>query len=120
MKTPKLMEQRAGKRSPGKQGRKKFPFSSREIANPRSSLKVVGKKPLRCQSRLQLELMKTELVKMKGQIMDSSESLLAAKIEADQTEAKLELLITTRNEMMDNLLEMKATEAFLMLLLGFL
>ena len=85
-----------------------------------SSPKVVGKKPQRCQFRLQVELMKTELAKMKGEIMDSSESLMAAKIEANQTEAQLELLITTRNEMMGNLLEMKATEAFLMHQLGFL
>ena len=79
-----------------------------------SSRKVVGKKAQRCQCRLQVELMKTELAKMKGEIRDSSEWLLAAKIEANQTEAQLELLITIRNETMDNLLEMNATEAFLM------
>ncbi|XVF06541.1 hypothetical protein REPUB_Repub06bG0057900 [Reevesia pubescens] len=98
--------QRAGKRSYGKlkQGRKKFPFSSRKIATLGNTSK--------------LSLMKAELAKMKVEMRNSAESLMASKIEANQTEAKFKRLITTRNELMDNLLEMKAIEAFLMLKLG--
>ncbi|XP_022718960.1 uncharacterized protein LOC111277077 isoform X1 [Durio zibethinus] len=111
-------EKRAGKRSYRKQGRKKFP--SRESTSPGCRAKVVGKKLHRCQSRLQVVLMQTELAKTKVELSESAESLLAAKIEANQAEAKIELLMTRRNELMDNFLEMKEAEAFLMLKLGFL
>ncbi|XVE62619.1 hypothetical protein DITRI_Ditri06bG0132800 [Diplodiscus trichospermus] len=121
MEAPKLeMEQGVGERSSGKQGRTNFPFSSWKIARPGDKPKIVGKKMQRHQCRLQVELMELEsrLAKMKGEIRDSYESLLAAKIEANQSEAKLEQLITIRNTLKDNLLEMKATEAFLMHELG--
>ncbi|XVF56974.1 hypothetical protein PTKIN_Ptkin06aG0164800 [Pterospermum kingtungense] len=115
------MEQRAEKRSYGKKGRKNFPFSSKKIASPGSSPKVTGKKPQRRrQSRLQLELMKTELENLKGEVRHSRELLSAAIIEADETQAKLEQLVTTRDELMGNLMEKRATEAFLMHQLGFL
>ncbi|XVE62622.1 hypothetical protein DITRI_Ditri06bG0133300 [Diplodiscus trichospermus] len=121
MRTPKLeMKQVAEERSFGKQGRTKFPFSSREIARPGGRTRVVGKKLQRCQCRIQVELMELEsqLVKMEGEMRDSYESLFAAKIEVNQSEVKLEQLITTRNMLKDNLLKMRATEAFLMHELG--
>ncbi|XVE62617.1 hypothetical protein DITRI_Ditri06bG0132500 [Diplodiscus trichospermus] len=122
MKTPKLeMKKGAGKRSSSrKKGRKNFPFSSSEIGSPGGRPKVVGKKLQRRQCKLQVELMETELAKMKGEIRDWNESLLAAEIEASKAEAELELMIATRNELMDNLMEMKATEDFLMHNMGIL
>ncbi|PPD81184.1 hypothetical protein GOBAR_DD21895 [Gossypium barbadense] len=36
--------------------------------------------------------METELAKMKAEMRDSAESLMAAKVEADQAEAKLQVL----------------------------
>ncbi|XP_022718962.1 uncharacterized protein LOC111277077 isoform X2 [Durio zibethinus] len=111
-------EKIAGKRSYRKQGRKNFP--SRESTSPGRRAKVVGKKLHRCQSRLQVVLMQTELARMKVEMSESAESLMAAKIEATQAEIKFELLITRRNELMDNFLEMKEAEAFLMLKQGFL
>ncbi|XVE62623.1 hypothetical protein DITRI_Ditri06bG0133400 [Diplodiscus trichospermus] len=103
--------------SSGKQGRKRFPFSSRKIASPGGGPKVVGKKLQRRQWRHQVEQMENQLAKMKEEIRDWNKSLLAAKKEG---EAKLELMIATRNELMDNLLEMKVTEAFLMHYIGIL
>ncbi|XVF56969.1 hypothetical protein PTKIN_Ptkin06aG0164200 [Pterospermum kingtungense] len=121
LKTPKLkMEQRAEKRSSGKKGRKNFSVSCKKIASPGRRPKFTGKKlQRRRQSRLQSELMETELENLKGEIRESRESLSAAIIEADETEAKLEQLVTTRDELMGNLREMRATEAFLMHQLGF-
>ncbi|XVE62616.1 hypothetical protein DITRI_Ditri06bG0132400 [Diplodiscus trichospermus] len=129
------MELKAGKRfwvetktcvavaslSSRKQSRKKFPFSSRKIANPGGRTKVaVAKKLQRRQCRLQVEEMETQLAKMKEDIRDWNEFLFAAKIEASKTEANLESIIAARDELINNLLEMKAIETFLMHNLGIL
>ncbi|XP_017976133.1 PREDICTED: uncharacterized protein LOC18599918 [Theobroma cacao] len=125
MKTLKRGEAR--KRSYGHQGRKNFPFSSRESRSLGKSPRVVGKK-LRLQSRLlQVEVMEAELAKMKVLMRDSAESLMAAREAADLSDSEFALLIRRRNELVDNLirrknelLTMKGIEAFLMLKLGFL
>ncbi|PPR99414.1 hypothetical protein GOBAR_AA21251 [Gossypium barbadense] len=57
-----------------------------------------------------LKRMETELAKMKAEMRDSAESLMAGKVEADQAEAKLQVLKL-------KLLAVKEIEAFLM---GFL
>lgn len=54
--------------------------------------------------------METELEKMKAEMRDSTESLMAAKVDTDQAEANLQQLKL-------KLLELKVIEAFLM---GFL
>ncbi|XVE62621.1 hypothetical protein DITRI_Ditri06bG0133000 [Diplodiscus trichospermus] len=129
MKTPKLETQGNEKRSSGKQGRRKFPFSSREIARPEDRPKVARKKLQRRQCRLHVELMEVEsqLAEIKEKIKNMKESLSVVKIEANQSEAQLELLIRTRNKLItrrnkliDKLLEMKTIETFLMHELGFL
>lgn len=43
-----------------------------------------------------------------------------AEIEANEAEAKLEMVVTARDGLMGSLMEMKATEAFLMRQLGFI
>ncbi|TYG95556.1 hypothetical protein ES288_A11G277100v1 [Gossypium darwinii] len=57
-----------------------------------------------------LKRMETELAKMKAEMRDSAESLMAGKVEADQAEAKLQVLKL-------KLLAVKEIDAFLM---GFL
>ncbi|XP_017976734.1 PREDICTED: uncharacterized protein LOC18599914 isoform X2 [Theobroma cacao] len=120
---------KAGKRSYGNQGRKNFPFSSRETSSlvKGESPRVVRKK-LRLQSRLlQAKVMEADLAKLEVQMRDSAETLMAAREAADLTESEFALLIRRRNGLMDNLmrrknkfLKMKGIEAFLMLKLGFL
>ncbi|KAK6232834.1 hypothetical protein SCA6_002907 [Theobroma cacao] len=120
---------KAGKRSYGNQGRKNFPFSSRETSSlvKGESPRVVRKK-LRLQSRLlQAEVMEADLAQLEVQMRDSAETLMAAREAADLTESEFALLIRRRNGLMDNLmrrknkfLKMKGIEAFLMLKLGFL
>ncbi|XP_017976735.1 PREDICTED: uncharacterized protein LOC18599914 isoform X3 [Theobroma cacao] len=118
---------KAGKRSYGNQGRKNFPFSSRETSSLGESPRVVRKK-LRLQSRLlQAKVMEADLAKLEVQMRDSAETLMAAREAADLTESEFALLIRRRNGLMDNLmrrknkfLKMKGIEAFLMLKLGFL
>lgn len=58
--------------------------------------------------------------KIKGEIKESHESLLAAEMKANETEAKLELLVTTKDALIVNFTEMKVIEALLMRQLGFL
>ncbi|KAL4352457.1 hypothetical protein GQ457_06G017600 [Hibiscus cannabinus] len=110
----------AGKSSYGNHGRKKkkVQFSTRELAGAGRSTGFVGKK-LRQKhpSRRQVELMEIELRKMKVEIRDSAELVTTAKAEANQAEFNLQVLLKTKNEVMDKLLEMKAIEAFFM---GFL
>ncbi|XP_021283214.1 uncharacterized protein LOC110415807 isoform X2 [Herrania umbratica] len=118
---------KAGKRSYGNQGRTSFPFSSRETSslgeNPR-----VARKKLRLQSRLlQVEVMEAEFPKLKVQMRNLAESLMAAREAADLTQSEFALLIRRRNGLMDNLirrknkfLKMKGIETLLMLKLGFL
>ncbi|KAH1083210.1 hypothetical protein J1N35_022971 [Gossypium stocksii] len=103
------------RRSYGKQGRKKkkknkIQFSSREISGLGRGSKVAGKKLRQHHRRRRLKRMEAELAKMKAEMKDSAEFLMAAKVEADQAEAKLQLLKL-------KLLAMKEIEAFLM---GFL
>ncbi|KAK8484466.1 hypothetical protein V6N13_073474 [Hibiscus sabdariffa] len=104
----------------GNHGRKKkkVQFSTREFAGAGRSTGYVGKK-LRQKhpSRRQVELVETELRKMKVEICESTESVTAATTEANQAEFNLQVLLKTKNELMDKLLEMKAMEAFFM---GFL
>ncbi|KAK6243462.1 hypothetical protein QUC31_009871 [Theobroma cacao] len=122
------------KRSYGNHGRKNSSFSSTETGSlgrckqiNGSSPKVVGKK-LCLQSRpQQVKLTKTYLVKLKVQMRDSAESLMAAQKAANLTEAEFAQMIMRRNEVMDilltgmnELLKMKEIEAFLMLKLGLL
>ncbi|XP_052877007.1 uncharacterized protein LOC128283645 isoform X3 [Gossypium arboreum] len=76
---------------------------------PRSS-RVAGKKLRQHHRRRRLKRMETELAKMKAEMRDSAESLMAGKVEADQAEAKLQVLKL-------KLLAVKEIEAFLM---GFL
>ncbi|TYH45721.1 hypothetical protein ES332_D11G285100v1 [Gossypium tomentosum] len=107
---------RETRRSYGKQGRKKkkknkkIQFSSREISGLGRSSRVAGKKLRQHHLRRRLKRTETELAKMKAEMRDSAESLMAAKVEADQAEAKLQVLKL-------KLLAMKEIEAFLM---GFL
>ncbi|KAG8478931.1 hypothetical protein CXB51_028931 [Gossypium anomalum] len=104
------------RRSYGKHGRKKqkknkkIQFSSRETSGLRRSSRVAGKKLRQHHRRRRLKRMETELAKMKAEMRDLAESLMAAKVEADQAEAKLQVLKL-------KLLAMKEIEAFLM---GFL
>ncbi|KAK6243463.1 hypothetical protein QUC31_009872 [Theobroma cacao] len=120
---------KAGKRSYGNQGRKNFPFSSRETSRlVKGECPRVVRKKLRLQSRLlQAEVMEADLAKLEVQMRDSAETLMAAREAADLTESEFALLIRRRNGLMDNLmrrknkfLKMKGIEAFLMLKLGFL
>ncbi|TYI02532.1 hypothetical protein ES332_A11G273200v1 [Gossypium tomentosum] len=105
------------RRSYGKQGRKKkkkknkkIQFSSRETFGLGRSSRVAGKKLRQHHRRRRLKRMETELAKMKAEMRDSAESLMAGKVEADQAEAKLQVLKL-------KLLAVKEIEAFLM---GFL
>ncbi|KAK5785991.1 hypothetical protein PVK06_040615 [Gossypium arboreum] len=104
------------RRSYGKQGtkkkkkNKKIQFSSRETFGLGRSSRVAGKKLRQHHRRRRLKRMETELAKMKAEMRDSAESLMAGKVEADQAEAKLQVLKL-------KLLAVKEIEAFLM---GFL
>ncbi|EOY10680.1 Uncharacterized protein TCM_025980 [Theobroma cacao] len=89
----------------GNHGRKNSSFSSTETSSlgrckqiNGSSPKVVGKK-LCLQSRpQQVKLTKTDLVKLKVQMRDSAESLMAAQKAANLTEAEFAQMIMRRNE----------------------
>ncbi|KAK8589728.1 hypothetical protein V6N13_088549 [Hibiscus sabdariffa] len=95
-------KQRAEKRPRGDRCR------GRKIAVFGGSSGVGGKKQ-QCNCRRRIGQMKRELRKMKVGV-----NVMAAQVEA---EAKLQGLVRTRNELMDYLWEMEATEALLM---GFL